>query len=1058
MAAVIGALRADLSASIAQFERDMGRASRAVKTFSADAERASRRLENAGRAMTLAITAPVAAIAFHMGRAAIEAEEMQSAFNVSFGSMADSTRRWAETTGDALGRSTYEIQAAALAFNGLFKAGGPATEQAADLARQFAVLAQDLSSFHNVSPEDALMRLRSGLSGEAEPLRRFNVYLTEATVQQRALAMGLARTTAEISEQDKIMARASLIMEGTAEAQGDVIRTQDSAQNRIREANANWQELSVTLGTRFIPIIGAVAEKLGDLVEKFGQLNPEVQNAIMIFAGAAAVLGPLLLVAGAFAGAVSQIAAAWGTASTIFANAMASAGVTSFTVALRALIAAFAPWLGLIVAVVAACWQFRGAFEESFGYLAEHFQSAILPALQNLGAALQELFGSIGELLTTGPLGELVRFVAWAVAEISALLLQGLGHAILATVGFVIDMVATIVRAISDLVEIVSALIRGDWAGAWEAAQSLAVNAITGIWGALDNFVPGFSDAMRSIHSAAQEWLGERLAALLNWIEERFPGIAEAVRQAAAGAIAWARNLYQGVRTWIADNLGPVITWAQNRIRDLNRLFGWIRRRQAETSGSRAPAAPAAEPPPASGGGAAPAPSAPPPPAGGGGGGGGGRGGSGSDRSAENMRRAAENLRESLEDVQGEIDQAFNRRQLPRAMEAAEGLRDRLAEIEEEARAAGIGADSFAGEIADLQAQIAELEIEGLVEEAVEFGRRTRELQDEVRALGGDIGPLAERLAQLDGRHEQLRQTIVEEIEANRVLADSNDDAAAAMAVLEGQLEALDAAHRRATESARLLFEAEEHLADLQAAREAGDIERAIGDLRRSRGEDAPVSRRLQALREIEEQLADQRTTAAIELAAMERERLAALAAGDEAQATRLAGLIGLQTQLLALVEDTTAEQIHAAERIADAFDEFVGSLSDKLADMVMEWEFDLQGVRDIFKQLARQLFIQPVTDAFSAGIGNLLKGFAGGFATGGSIPAGQWGIVGEHGPEPVFAGASRMTVFPNDSLRSGRGGRGDVIFNVSTPDADSFRASERQLARRAKQALGADR
>lgn len=61
------------------------------------------------------------------------------------------------------------------------------------------------------------------------------------------------------------------------------------------------------------------------------------------------------------------------------------------------------------------------------------------------------------------------------------------------------------------------------------------------------------------------------------------------------------------------------------------------------------------------------------------------------------------------------------------------------------------------------------------------------------------------------------------------------------------------------------------------------------------------------------------------------------------------------------------------------------------------------------------------------SGIGNIIGSFfAGGFATGGFIPPGQWGMTGERGPEPVFGGSTGVTVIPN----SGGGGVAVNIIN----------------------------
>ncbi|MCV6900945.1 hypothetical protein OE165_28330, partial [Escherichia coli] len=80
--------------------------------------------------------------------------------------------------------------------------------------------ADDASSFYNVPLESALEKIRSGLVGEAEPLRAFGVLLSEAAVKQQALAMGVRPVNGELSEQEKVMARVELITKGLNKAQG----------------------------------------------------------------------------------------------------------------------------------------------------------------------------------------------------------------------------------------------------------------------------------------------------------------------------------------------------------------------------------------------------------------------------------------------------------------------------------------------------------------------------------------------------------------------------------------------------------------------------------------------------------------------------------------------------------------------------------------------------------------------------------------------------------------------------------------------------------------------
>ena len=295
--AVIGALRVNLGLNSAEFSAGAARAQRSLDGL-------GRSMQRSGAIMSAAITAPLLLLGRSMVNAAVDAEELQSAFNYSFGSMADDMNAWAVSTGDALGRSTQALQQAAFSFNQLFVAAAPTREAAAGLSQDFAALAQDLASFFNVTEDQALEKLRAGLVGEAEPLRAFGVFLSAAEVESRALAMGLGDLSGELTEQDKILARAAIIMDQTADAQGDLARTSESAANQQRAMQAEWQELSVTLGQILLPIVTDVVGVISDLVGWFKDLEPGVQKAIVVTAGLAAVLGPLLLAFGSLVRAV----------------------------------------------------------------------------------------------------------------------------------------------------------------------------------------------------------------------------------------------------------------------------------------------------------------------------------------------------------------------------------------------------------------------------------------------------------------------------------------------------------------------------------------------------------------------------------------------------------------------------------------------------------------------------------------------------------------------------------------------------------------------------------
>lgn len=295
---VIARLAVSLTMETAAFEKGSTIAEKRLAQTQKKFEKLGDQIGGIGQKMTIGLTAPLTAFGVSAFNAASDAAELQSAFNQTFGDLAGAMNEWAEATGNAMGRSTQELQRAANTFGIFFNQAAPTREEAAKMSQTFTVLAQDLASFYNVSESDALQKLRSGLSGESEPLRDFGVFLSEAAVKAQGLEMGLGGLSGELSEQEKIMARYALILESTSNAQGDVARTSDGTANKMREAKAAFEELQVVVGTKLLPAITPLIDKLGSLIEWFTQLPAPVQEGTLVVAGIAAALGPLLMVVG----------------------------------------------------------------------------------------------------------------------------------------------------------------------------------------------------------------------------------------------------------------------------------------------------------------------------------------------------------------------------------------------------------------------------------------------------------------------------------------------------------------------------------------------------------------------------------------------------------------------------------------------------------------------------------------------------------------------------------------------------------------------------------------
>lgn len=505
MNSVIGALRISLGLDSAAFEGGLTGAQRTMKRFERDMTKLSANLQGIGSMLTLGLTAPLAAVGGAMAKLSIDAEEMNSAFAVSFGKMSKDAEAWAVTTGDALGRSTQEMQKGALAFNGLFKAGGPATEQAAAMSKQFAVLAQDLSSFYNVSGDEALQSLISGLSGEAEPLRKFNVFLTESAVRLKAVEMGLGTMKGELSETAKIQARAALILKATTEAQGDVERTASSTANQIRRLQSEWQELAVTLGNVLTPLIRPIVTGLADMVKGFGTLSPQMQTFTLIAAGVAAAIGPILIGAGALAGAIGTLAPIIGGLGVALGGALLPI-LAPVAIGVGAVAAAF---LLFGDKIVPALKQFQAQATATLG--------PTFAAMMETGRGLVDAFSAAVVQLSDGPAGAAIQKLIDLIGDLSVAFTTGLGANVVSAMNGILNIVNVTMTALTGVINVVSALLRGDWSAAWWAYHDAMAGALNGVGKAFASFANIIPTQVRGVFEAVKYWLQDRLGPVFDY-------------------------------------------------------------------------------------------------------------------------------------------------------------------------------------------------------------------------------------------------------------------------------------------------------------------------------------------------------------------------------------------------------------------------------------------------------------------------------------------------------------------------------------------------------------
>lgn len=220
-------------------------------------------------------------------------------FTASMGKYAEEAQNYAEAVSEALGIDPGEFMRSQGVFNTIISGFGVASDKAYLMSKNLTQLGYDIASFFNISFEDAMQKLQSGISGELEPLRRLGYDLSVARLQEEALALGIEKKVSAMTQAEKSQLRYYAIMTQVTTAQGDMARTLNAPANQLRVLQAQVTQCARALGNIFIPALNAVlpyAIALAKIVRMlansiaslFGFKLPEVDYS-GISAGASAV-------------------------------------------------------------------------------------------------------------------------------------------------------------------------------------------------------------------------------------------------------------------------------------------------------------------------------------------------------------------------------------------------------------------------------------------------------------------------------------------------------------------------------------------------------------------------------------------------------------------------------------------------------------------------------------------------------------------------------------------------------------------------------------------------
>ena len=226
------------------------------------------------------------------GKAAIgvasDLNEVQNVVDTTFGTDgAIKVNEWARNAAEAFGESELQAKQFTSTLGAMFKSMGVGQADMEEMSMSLAGLAGDMASFYNLDPTEAFEKLRSGISGETEPLKQLGINMSVANLEAFALSEGITKAYTSMTQAEQATLRYQYIMSATADAQGDFANTSDSLANQQRILQLEIQTLAAEIGQDLMPIAQEILTIARDGIQWISE-NKDALEGLAAAAGVAA--------------------------------------------------------------------------------------------------------------------------------------------------------------------------------------------------------------------------------------------------------------------------------------------------------------------------------------------------------------------------------------------------------------------------------------------------------------------------------------------------------------------------------------------------------------------------------------------------------------------------------------------------------------------------------------------------------------------------------------------------------------------------------------------------
>lgn len=206
--------------------------------------------------------------------------EVQNVVDVTFGDMAQKVEDLSKVSIKDFGMSELTAKQISSRFQAMGVAMGFAQDEMSDMSIELTKLAADMASFYNVEQEAVAEKLSSIFTGQTRPLRDFGLDLTQATLQEWALAQGMDVNIKKMSQAEKTLLRYQYVMQNTTAAHSDFQRTAGTWANQVRVLAQSFEQLGSVIGGALINAFKPLVAWLNRAMQSIIAFAQTVVNAL----------------------------------------------------------------------------------------------------------------------------------------------------------------------------------------------------------------------------------------------------------------------------------------------------------------------------------------------------------------------------------------------------------------------------------------------------------------------------------------------------------------------------------------------------------------------------------------------------------------------------------------------------------------------------------------------------------------------------------------------------------------------------------------------------------